>query len=53
MNKYFFSFLCLTLLSIAPACKKTTHANNQKKINTTIELDNSIIEITDTTIVKF
>ena len=57
MNNYFFSFLCLTILAIAPACKKTTtRANAQEKIKTTIELENDIIETTDdetTTIVKF
>ena len=54
MNNYFFSFLCLTILAIAPACKKATRANTQEKIKTTIELDNSIVEIDDTkTIAKF
>ena len=56
MNKYFFSLVCLTIFAITPACKKTTRANNQEKIKTTIELDNNIVEINNdetTTIVKF
>lgn len=49
-NILFSSLLCITVLTFAPACNKkkakpTTSQAQHEKIKTTIELDNTIIEI--------
>jgi len=46
MNKQIFSLLCLSLLAIAPACKrdkKMQTQHEQEIIETMIELDNTVV----------
>jgi hypothetical protein len=46
-NSHFFATICLAILACAPACKKEQAATTpqEEEIRTTIELDNTIIEI--------
>jgi hypothetical protein len=57
-NKYLASLFCITVLALAPACKKRQEkAVNKDDVNTMIELDNSVFEVEDTTdeetVIKF
>lgn len=44
-NKYIATLICITVLTLAPACKKHQPAITREDVNTMIETENSIIEI--------
>jgi len=57
-NKFLSSLLCITVLALAPACKKNQPKATQKEdIKTMIELDNTVFETEenndDQQVVKF
>lgn len=47
-NKYLASLLCITILAVAPSCKRQEKASTKEDINTMIELNDSVVEFEDT-----
>jgi len=51
-NKYFASLLCITVLALAPACKRQEKAVAKEDVNTMIEVEASVVETEETMYTK-